>query len=253
MIFLLLRLCPWFVGGFAALVSWWQWRVPALYPWPLVAALVLYFLAVVALVWRSRFWKQGIAGLLPTLLVLVALGLGHLLIETTEMRLLTTVLFAFLPWVSLELGWFMLYDSVHVPVHGLARFNVALIPVGVWYLAFTLHGLHVLLQPVPWILAAISLMFSVLWFVGTMDSWREHRERRWMWASVLIGVHVAILLLLLPTSMLVHGSLAATLIALPLRLRQLARQPRLSPFLICLEGCALGGVWMAVLFSARWV
>lgn len=253
MILLLLRFSPWIVASFFALASWFQWRTPLLYPWPLVGAILVYIFAAIGLLWRSRVWKQGVVQLIPPVLTFISIAAGHLLVEGVWLRALTTLLFAFLPWLVLELSWFLLYDSARYPAHGLGRLNVAFVPIGIWYMAFTLHGLQIFLQIIPWVLGAVLWTVSVFWFVGTIGSWSKPRDRRWIGAGLLIGLHAAILLLLLPTSMAVHGSLAALLVALPLSLRGLALQPKPAIYLICFEGGLLGILWLTVLFSARWV
>lgn len=253
MFFLFLRVSPWIVAGFAALLSSWQWRSPTLYPWPLVAALCAYILGSIALLWRSSAWRSGAVALLPAFLAMFVIGFGHLLIEETGLRLWTTFLFAFIPWLALELGWFMLYESHHYPAKAFVRLNLALVPISTWYLLTTLQGIRVFLQVLPSGLMTVCVFMTVLWFVITLRSWRDAREKRWLWASLVIGVHVALLLVVLPISMPVQGAIAALLIALPVRLRHLAHERR--PFFrgLLLEGGALGLLWMGVLLSARWM
>lgn len=253
MFFLFLRLFPWLVAGLSALLSWWQWSVPALYPWPLVAALSLYVLACAALLWRARHWQDGLFALLPTVTALLVIGFGHLFVETLVLRVFTTALFAFLPWFSLELGWFMLYDSAHYPAKSFHRLHLALIPLCAWYVLATLQEIHVFLPLVPsWLLVFACLASVVLLFGGTVQVWHDAREVRWMWASLLIAIHLAALMLVLPTGLGVHGALGALLVAVPLRLRQSVRE-RTVPFTrLLIEGVLFLVFWMTILGTARW-
>lgn len=252
MFFLFLRLSPWFVAVVSALVSSWQWRAPALYPWPLVMGLCVYVIALIALLWRSSAWRAGAIALLPAFFSMTMIGFGHLMIEETVLRVSTTAVFAFIPWLALELGWFMLYESHHYPARAFTRLNLALVPLSMWYLLTTLQGIQVFLQILSGMLMALCVFATVLWFVITIRSWKDQREKRWIWASLVIGGHVALLLVLLPVSMPVQGALAALLVALPLRLRHLVHER--GPFFraLWLEGGLLCVLWIGILFSARW-
>ncbi len=253
MFFLFLRLCPWLVAGLAILGSWWQWSVPALYPWPLLLPVSAYLLVGAAFLWRARHWREGLAALFPTFIALLVVGFGHLFVETTGLRVFTTGLFAFLPWFSLELAWFMLYDSAHYPSRAFLRLHMALVPICLWYILATLQEIHVFLPRVAsWILVSACVVGVVVLFAGTAHGWREARERRWLWASILIALHLAALMLLLPTTLEVHGALAALLLAAPLRLRHIGRERTVSFSQLWTEGAVLLVVWLMILFTARW-
>ncbi len=252
MFFLLLRLSPWLVAGVCALASWWQWKAPHLYPWPLVAAVAVYILMSVLLVGRSRHWKEGARSLLPTGIALALMAFGHLLIEQSNLRLLTTFLFAAIPWLALELGWFMLYASSQYPAHAFARLNVALIPISIWYVISTLQGIHVFLPTLPAILVGGCVVTTVVLFSGTVRSWEDKRERRWIWASALIGGHLAALLLLLPVGMAIQGAMMAILIAIPIRLRHLSLEHGFPTWSLAIEGVLVCAAWVSLLFMARW-
>ncbi len=253
MFFLFLRLCPWILAGVAAVLSWWQWRVPTLYPWPLLVLLGLYILACLAFLWRARHWREGALALFPTLTALLLLVFGHLFVETPVLRLFTSALFTFLPWFSLELGWFLLYDSAHYPARSFFRLHVALVPICVWYLLATLQEIHVFLPLVAtWMLAAGCIIGILALFAGTVQAWQEGRERRWMWASLLIAIHLVAFMLFLPTSLTVHGALGALLVAIPLRLRYLTRERAVSAWTLAIEGGVFLSLWVAILVTARW-
>lgn len=253
MFFLFLRLCPWILAGFAAVLSWWQWRVPALYPWPLFVPIGLYILASLAFLWRARRWREGFFALFPTLTALLVLSFGHLFVETAVLRVSTTALFTFLPWFSLELAWFLLYDSARYPARAFFRLHMALVPVCVWYLLATLQEIHVFLPLVAsWILALGCAGGMLALFAGTVQAWHEVREQRWMWASLLIAVHLVAFMLFLPVGLAVHGTLGALLVAIPLRLRLLTRERVVTALPLALEGGSFFIVWVALLMAVRW-
>lgn len=253
MFFLFLRLCPWLIAGLAILGSWWQWSVPALYPWPLLLPISVYLLVGVAFLWRARHWREGLRALFPTFVALLVVGFGHLFVETIGLRLFTTGLFAFLPWFSLELVWYMLYDSAHYPSRAFLRLHMALVPVCLWYILATLQEIHVFLPRVSSVVLVMACVGSVVvLFTGTAHGWRDIRERRWLYGSVLIALHLAALMLLLPTALEVHGALAALLLAAPLRLRHIGRERAVSVSQLLVEGAILLLVWFTILFTARW-
>ena len=252
MFFLLLRLAPWLLAGFAALMSWWQWRTPAIYPWPLVVVLVGYVISAGGLLWRSKHWREGAFALWPMCIAIAAIGFGHLLVEDALPRLLTTLLFAFLPWLALRLGWLLLYESSHYPPQAFFRLYLALVPVCVWYVFSTLQGILVFLLPVTELVAVGAFLILMGLFAGIIRSWSDPRERRWFWTSLIVGAHAVTLLLILPTSMAVHGALAALLIAIPLRLRQLAHDHRKLSSRLWVEGAFYVAMWTGICVSARW-
>ncbi len=253
MFFLLLRLAPWLLALLAALVSWWQWRMPSFYPWPLLLVVIGYGLSAGGLIWRSKHWREGLRTLWPTCVVLLVVGFGHLLIEEASLRWLTTIIFTFVPWLALRLGWLLLYESNHYPSQAFCRFYLALAPICFWYVFATLQGIQVFLLPTlsSLVLGACLLVISVL--AGTVRSWRDIHEREWFWVSLLVGAHAIILLLLMPTNMAVHGALAALLIAIPLRFKQLSQNSTAVSSRAWWEGGLFATVWIGICVSARWI
>ncbi len=252
MFFLLLRLSPWLLAGLAALVSWWQWHTPSVYPWPLFLVLIGYVVSAGGLAWRSRHWREGLFALWPTCVAIISLGFGHLLVEDVGLRFFTTVLFAFIPWLALRLGWLLLYESSHYPPQAFFRFHLALVPVCLWYVFYTLQGIQVFLLPATGVVAIGALIALVCLLAGTIRSWSDPRERRWFWTSVLLGAHAIILLMMLPTSMAVIGALAALLVAIPLRLRQLAHEREGLPPRLWIEALLYVAVWVGICITAPW-
>lgn len=252
MFFLFLRLSPWLLSGLAALVSWWQWRTPSVYPWPLFLVLIGYVISAGGLTWRSKHWREGLLALWPTCMAITSIGFGHLLIEDMGLRFLTSVLFAFIPWLALRLGWLLLYESSHYPPQAFFRFHLALVPVCLWYVFYTLQGIQVFVLPAMGVVALAAFVALICLLAGTVRSWNDSRERRWFWTSILLGAHAILLLLILPTSMAVVGALAALLVAVPLRLRQFAHEREGLPPRLWVEALLYLAIWVGVCVTARW-
>ncbi len=252
MFFLVLRLAPWLLAGFAALVSWWQWRTPSIYPWPLVLVLVGYVVSAGSLVWQSKHWREGLWALWPTCIAIVAIGFGHLLIEDPVFRFLTTMVFSFIPWLALRLGWLLLYEPGHYPPQAFFRFHLALAPVCFWYVFSTLQGIQVFLLPTDGLVSTVAFLFQMVLLAGTVRSWKDARERRWFWTSLVVSVHVLLLLAVLPTTMAVQGTFAALLVAVPLRLRQISQEGKRPLRRLWMEVAAFVVVWGGICVSARW-
>jgi hypothetical protein len=248
------RCLPWLTAGLAAGFVFWQWQDPLDYPWPLVLFLLWYLLAVVILVWKRLSWRDAVEKTLPSFLTLMAIAFWVLLIETSIERLIILLLFVGIPYLVLELLFLLMYAPARYPVNGLSRVNIAFVPLTAFFLAATFDGLLVFLRLPWWVPVAVFTLVGGLLFLFTAHP-TANRPHRWRWAVLggIIGLHIGILELLLPVSMLVHGALGAFLLAFPLRLRRYAYQPVPSRRLAWSEGLLACLFFVGLLVVSRWI
>lgn len=251
---LLLRSLPILMALIGVLLAWLQWNMPLSYPWPLLGIL-LAFLVFSA----SLFFGRSLASIdaahqfLPTAIVLVAGGLGMLLAEQTYERIVLTLVLSGIPAFALELYYLANYEPTKYPVNGLSRLNVALVPVIAFFAAVALYGMQVFLRLNSWYsLIAFPVAAAALYFVTSHPTAERPHRLRWSLVGAMAGLHAAILVLLLPVSLVVHGAIAAIMIAAPLRIRRYAHPPTPSRRLAYTEGISSAVLFLAILLTSRW-
>lgn len=251
---LLLRAQPWIVALSGALAAYMQFRFPLVYPWPLVALLLLY---VAAVGWYLFEYKRTIfesaLQMLPSKLFLVALALSVLLAETVFARWLITILFLLVPLTSLELMYLALFETFRYPVNALSRLNISFIPAIAFLLAVSGNGFYVFLRISPiWNIAVFVLVTGTLYFITSHPTADAANRLRWSVLGALIGLQAGILSLLLPVPLVVHGAIAAIIVSAPIRIRRYAYQPTPSRRHAWIESATAAVLFLTILLVSPW-
>ncbi len=250
----LLRIIPAITAFLSLLAAYWQWIHPLSYPWPLVWFGAWVVLASCILAWRHFSVSDGLDKFMPPFLTLLSLGLGFLVVDSFFGRLTLTILFVGIPYFFFELLFFLIHAPARYPVSGLSRFNIALVPIATIFLAASLDGLSVGLR-LPWwmIIEALSLFGAAMFFFTAHPTAKGTHRLRWSLLGALVGMHIGILELILPLSMMAQGALAAFFLFIPLRLRRYFYQPKPTRRVAWSEAVLAVACFLAVLISARWI
>jgi hypothetical protein len=253
MIFLLVRGLPLFIGLAVFAACQWQWRDASIYPWPLVAALIAYAIAAGFISYRRLPIEELVSKMVPGVIVLFSMGFAFLLVEAPESRVALSLLMAGSAGVSLEMLWLLVFDPARYPVHGLSRLNVAFMPLAAFFTCLGLTGLGYFIRTPEWITPLTMATLGALAFVLTSPHThgRTHRAR-WGILGAAIGLQVGILALILPVSIVVQGSLAAILIAIPLRIRRYSTGAIPRRVTAWSEGVSVTVLFLTVLLVSRW-
>ena len=250
---LLLRVLAWLTAVVSAGIVVWQWQHGSYYPWPIVLCGVAYIVSAWAIAWKRLSWRDGLEKLGPSTLTIAILGLSFLLVESPLERWILSGLFIGTILLVLELLFLMTHDAARYPVNGLSRVNITLVPIGAFYLAFTMTGLLTFIR-IAWIVPILSFACYaafMFWFTCHPMADRAHRHR-WLLLGGCIGAQVGLLTILLPVGMAVQGAIAAFLLAFPLRIRRYGFQP-LPPTRLALAETVIGaGCFFCLLLVSRW-
>ncbi|HEU0051022.1 MAG TPA: hypothetical protein VFQ60_03125, partial [Patescibacteria group bacterium] len=191
MIILFFRLLSWITGILAIAAAITQWREPLLYPWPLVAFLVWYLLALSLLCFRRLSLRDALEKILPSVFVLISISLSFLLAEGAWEKWIVTGLFALIPFLVLELLFLLTFAPARYPVNGLSHVNVAFVPLGAFFLALAFDGLAVFLRIAPWMTLVAFMLFTAAAFYLTSHPTADHyHRRRWALLGGFVGLHV---------------------------------------------------------------
>ncbi|MBM3204704.1 hypothetical protein FJZ48_01840 [Candidatus Uhrbacteria bacterium] len=251
---LFFRLLSWITGIAGALIAWWQWQHPLTYPWAILLFLVWYALALVLLAAHRLTWRDAFEKIIPSILVMVGVSLGFLMAESNLMRWIISILFVGIPFLVIELLFLMIFAPTRYPVSGLSRVNIMLIPIGAFFFGAVLNEMSVFLRISLWIPLVVLAMFAGLtFFLTSHPSADHHHRKRWGSLGVIVGLHIAMIGLLLPVSMFVHGALASLCIGFPLRLRRYAYAPKPSVHFAWAEGVLGALLFGLLLVTSRWV
>jgi len=251
--FIIFLLLPWLSGGCALLLARLQWAQPLLFPWPLLAALAIHLCATVWIGWRRLSVREAVEKMLPSVLAMAAFGLSLLLLEGAIARYTVTILFAGVSLLSLKLFFLLCWDPQRYPVNALSHVNVALVPLIAFFLGLSLNGLTIFVR-LPWWagVSVFGVTVAALYLVTSHPTADAAHRARWTALGLFVGIQSAILTQVLPGNMLVQGALAALLVALPLRMRRYAYEPKPSRRVAWFEGVLGAGAYMAILLLSRW-
>ena len=117
----------------------------------------------------------------------------------------------------------------------------------------SLAGVSIFLRA-PWWLVPLALttVSATLAFSTTHPTADPKHRRRWTLLGACAGLHAAALALFLPVGLLVHGAIAALMVAFPLRLRRYAFAPHPSRAHAWSESVIASVLLLGLLVSARW-
>ncbi len=250
---LFLRVLPWLLGAAVFLVAEGQWRYQELYPWMLFFVPLLWVIGVFLISWqRIRFFAL-VEKMVPSFFLFAACIVGALMLESTYMALALSITCGLVCFLSLELLFALVRDPVRYPVNGLSRFNLALIPMIGFLAAASLNGLLVFVRLNSWIpFVVLSLVCGILYVVTVHSSAGRSERMRWFVIGMLVGLHTATLVALLPIPLFVHGALTALIWSFPLRVRRYAYQPLPPRSIAWSEAVLLLIGFGALLFTAKW-
>ena len=231
----------------------WQWHQPLDYPWSLLLGVCLFVCAFATLAAHKLSIRDTIGYMLPPLLAMIGIGASFLLAETWLQRFALSVLFIGLPFLVLELVYTLTSDPARYPVNALSRLNLALVPLVMFTIAGTLSGISIFLRA-PWWFAPIVLVPSsaLLAFATTHPTADARHRGRWTALGAFAGLHASAFALILPVGMMVQGSLAALLVAFPLRVRRYGFAPVPSRLHAWSETGIACLLLIGLLVSARW-
>ena len=250
---LLLRVLPWFTTLCVSALVLWQWNHERTYPWPMVLCLVGYLIAASLIAWKRLSFRDTFEKMGPSTLTLCVIGLGFLLVETPLERWIVSAMLVGTVLLVLELLFLLAHDAARYPVNGLSRVNITLVPVGAFYLAFTVTGLLTFIRIPWWMSLSVFSFYAAMVFWLTCHPMADHRHRRrWFLFGGFIGAHVGLLTLLLPLGMAVQGAIAAFLLAFPLRVRRYGFQPIPSSRLALAESVTGMVCFFFLLLVSRW-
>ncbi len=250
---LLRRLIPWASAIVLAGAMEWFARNPLLYPWPQIVGLSLFLCSFILLAYRRLPVMEIISYGLPSVLTMIGLGVAMLLADSFWERTLFIILFVGIPFLILELLYTLTSDPIRYPVNALSRINIALAPLAIFSMTASLVGVYVF-APLPWwcLLFALCFVSAVFAFATSHPTADKSHRIRWTVIGALIGLHAAVLGLILPVGMTVTGAIAAFLLAFPLRTRRYGFAPVPSRTHAWTEG-AMGSILViSLLLSARW-
>ncbi len=255
MLTLFLRLGPLFAGlGIYALFEW-QWKAPLLFPWPLVAAVVLYALIAWRIAWaRTERWEM-LWKAVPGGLFVFSATVCALLLEESVWRQGLSIFVAIVSYFSLELFFLLKYDASRYPVNGLTHLHIGLVPLTNALLAWGMVGIVTFSKAILpiWVPLSVFALVNAAGFAATShpDATRSQR-RTWTIFGAWIGCALACLLLFLPLSMPTQAFLAALLVAAPLRLRRYGFSPHPGAVTAWIEAIGFLLAFFAILLFSRW-
>lgn len=254
---LLLRLGPMLAGfGIYALFEW-QWQDPLFFPWPLVAALVVYAVIAWRIAW-SRRHKHGLEALwkaVPGFLFVAAAGVCAVMLEVPLWRHGLSIFVAFIAYIALELFFLHKYDAPHYPVNGLTHLYLGLVPLTNAFLAWGFSGTQTfaIKYAPPWLPIFVFMIVNALGFAATSHPDAKPGQRHaWIVFGAWVGVGIACLVIFLPLSMPAQACIAALLVAVPIRLRRYGFLPRPGPVTAWLEGSVVVIAFLGILLLSRW-
>ncbi len=252
---LLLRLGPLLAGfGIYGLFEW-QWKAPLLFPWPLVAAVIVYAIVAWRIAWVRKDRWEMMAKTLPGCLFVVSATVCALLLEDPAWRHALSFFVAIVSYFSLELFFLLKYDAGHYPVNGLTHLHVGLVPLSNALLAWGVVGIVTFSKAAMpiWVpIVAFGLMNAIGFAVTSHPDATQAQRRAWTLFGAWIGCAVACLLLFLPLSMPTQAFLAALLVAAPLRVRRYGFSPRPSALTAWLEAVGFLLAFFALMLLSRW-
>ncbi|MFO0764668.1 MAG: hypothetical protein U0487_01310 [Patescibacteria group bacterium] len=252
MIYLLIRSLPLMAAFGILLLSRWQFIAWKTFPW-LFGVSVLVFVASAALIGYKRLALREWIKVIPPVMTFLIAGGAALLVESGLQQLFFSLFVGGLAYLTLELLYLLGHEPSKYPVHGLSRLNLALIPLGMFFLAMTLSGLQAFIRFPFWTSPFFGVIYGVVTFACTAHHASDRdQDRRWVLMGVLVGAHAGILAMLLPLDVIASGVIAALLFALPFRARRYAHEPKPKKQSAIIESSLFLACFLAVILFSRW-
>lgn len=250
--YLLLRSLPLLTAAIVGILSWWQFVYWEWYPWLWLATFVCATMSALAIGYRRIAFREWLK-MVPIFLVYLVSGGASLLVERGVQQWCMVGVSIALVYLSLELLFLLGHKPSEYPVHGLSRFNIAIIPLGAGFLALSLSGFQVFLESPPWFAPLVCVVYSTVMFYATSHHASDHeQDRRWLWFGALVGIHMGILTMILPLDVIATGVVAALVIALPLRARRYTHDPKPPRRQAWIESGLYVSCLLAVFLFSRW-
>jgi len=252
MIFLLLRSLPLLAALSILFLSRWQFIAWRTFPYLYLASVAIFILAAAIIGYKRLAWREWVK-VIPAVVTFCIAGGAVLLVEIGIQQTLFSFFISGLAYLTLELLYLLGLEPSKYPVHGLSRLNLALIPLGMFFLGMTLSGLQAFIRFPFWTSPFFGLAYGMLMFYCTAHHTadREH-SRRWMFMGLLVGVHAGILSMLLPLDVIASGVVAALIFAMPFRARRYAHDPKPKRQTALIETFLFSACLIAVILFSRW-
>jgi len=251
---LVLRLLPFAVGITNAWLFFLQSTNAATYPYLVGIAPVLFFVAAVMIAKRQSITITFIQRMVPCTLAIAMAGYGMLLAEGNAATVVIPLFAGIASFLGLELLFLSMYLQASYPVNGLSHLNLSLVPVIFWLAAYTSVGLTVFIhlsQIIP-ILVMTLTAAAVFYATSHVDSTASD-AMRWTLLGAWVGLQLGIACVVLPLTLPVHATLAATLGAFALRSRRYGIAPLIPRKLFYAEVTGAAFLIALLLGTSTWV
>ncbi|MCA9390761.1 MAG: hypothetical protein KC582_00705, partial [Candidatus Magasanikbacteria bacterium] len=209
MIFLLLRSLPLLAAISILFLSRWQFIAWRTFPLLYIASALVFIVSAALIGYRRLAWREWIKVIPPVVTFLIAGG-AALLVESGSQQILFSLFVSGLAYLTLELLYLLGVEPSKYPVHGLSRLNLALIPLGMFFLTMTLSGLQAFIRFPFWMSPFFGLAYGVLTFACTSHHTADKEQnKRWLFMGGLVGLHAGIFAMILPLDVIASGVMAA--------------------------------------------
>lgn len=250
--FLFVRSLPLLTALLVVFVGKWQFEWWQSYPWLFACSSIVFFVSAFFIGYRRLAWREW-TKLVPSYLTFLIAGGAALLVESGTQQWLMMVVMAGISYIALELLFLLSYEPAKYPIHGLSRFNLAIIPLGVFFLSLLLSGLQVFLRFPYWLTPILCVIYGIISFASTSHHAAEpDQERRWAMIGGFVGLHVGLLAMVLPLDVVSTGVICALLFALPLRARRYSHEPKPKYRQAVSESFAFASCLALMILLSRW-
>ncbi|MFA5129934.1 MAG: hypothetical protein WC477_03360 [Patescibacteria group bacterium] len=230
-----------------------QVQSPNSYPWMIVFPPILTFGAMILMVWRKRRNISEWRAMIPLIFTLSASGYALLLSEGIVSHWIIPIFVGCATWYLLHLMFVSIFLPARYPVNGISHANLALVPVALWFTAYTSYGLMVFINVSRLIPPGVMTLSCFLLFYGTSYASGATASRwRWTLIGTWIGLQIGILINAMPSSMETIGALAALCGGYALRVRRYGIFPLIPKRMMLIEALSAGGLLVLILALAAW-
>ncbi|MBU2566351.1 hypothetical protein KKG46_02200 [Patescibacteria group bacterium] len=231
-----------------------QFKDPFDYPYIVLIGVVIVPVAAILMARKRITYYDLLEKMLPLFVLLGVLVFAMLLAEKDLVRWMIIIVGGGSTFISLELLYYLIFMPSRYPVHGLAKMNIVYVPFIVWYFVSTSVGLMTFLHSSAWIHVVVMFLLGILIFrtTGHPEATKE-QNRRWMFIGGLVGLHLGLLNVMLPISMLVQGAFSMLILGMILRMRRYLYHPIPSKYQAWAEGVVAIIMIVIVMSTTRWL